>query len=117
MARAYSPELRERVTAVVLASGLSQPEIVARFGVAAANTALKRAERLDCYRATGSAARSRMGGRAPKNIAGGRGEWLRRHCRKRNFTLRGQVRELASERALKVDKRRAWEVVHAEKRA
>lgn len=97
-----------------MAGGLSQPEIAARFG-GPANTALKRAERFDCYRATGSAARDRTGGHTPKNIVGGRGEWLRRRCRERNFTLRGQVRELAGERAIKDDERPVSALVRTEK--
>ena len=110
MARAYSLDLRERVVAAVMRGGLSRREAAARFGVAA-STAVKWVER---YRVTGSAAPGKMGGNKPKKIAGEHADWLRRRCREQAFTLRGLVRELAGERALKVDYRSVWEFVHAE---
>ncbi len=111
MARAYSLDLRERVVAAVMTGGLSRREAAARFGVAV-SSAIKWVDR---YRESGSAAPGKMGGHKPKKIAGDHADWLRRRCRERAFTLRGLVKELASERALKVDYRSVWEFVHAEK--
>jgi transposase len=55
-----------------------------------------------------------MGGHKPKAIAGEHRAWLMRRIKKKDFTLRGLVAELA-ERGLKVDYRSVWNFVHAEK--
>jgi putative transposase len=55
-----------------------------------------------------------MGGHKPKAIRGAHRDWLIERCKRKDFTLRGLVAELASERGLKVDYRSVWEFVHAE---
>jgi transposase len=54
-----------------------------------------------------------MGGHKPKSISGSHRIWLLER-RKKDFTLRGLVAELA-ERGLKVDYRTVWSFVHDEK--
>ena len=110
MAKPYSMDLRERVSAAVVHGGLSCRRAAKRFGVAA-STAIGWVKRV---RATGSAAPDRMGGRCPRKIAGEHREWLVARCKARDFTLRGLVSELA-ERGLSVDYRTMWAFVHAEK--
>src|ERR1700739_872511 len=70
MARAYSLDLRERVVAAV-AGGQPCRAVADRFGVSVASV-VKWAQR---FRATGSAAAKRMGGRRPYALEGERG-WL-----------------------------------------
>ena len=55
-----------------------------------------------------------MGGHKPRAISGAHCDWLIARCRDRAFTLRGLGAELATERALKVDDRSVWGLVHAE---
>jgi putative transposase len=55
-----------------------------------------------------------MGGHKPRAISGDHADWLIARCRARDFTLRGLVDELASERGLKVDYRSVWQFVHDE---
>jgi putative transposase len=109
MARPYSLDLRERVVAAVERDGMSRHEAAAHFGVAV-STAIKWLQR---FRRTGSVAPGQMGGHKPKAIAGAPCAWLIERCRRRGFTLRGLVVELA-ERGLKVDYRSVWAFVHAE---
>lgn len=111
MARAHSLGLRKRVVGAVMAGELSRREAASRFG-AAASTAVKWVDR---YRVTRSAAPGKMGGHKPKEITGGGAELLRHHRRERASTLRGLARELADERALRVDYRSVWESIRAEK--
>jgi len=108
MAKPYSMDLRERVVSAVERDGMSRHEAAARFGVAP-SSAIKWVQR---YRATGSAAPSRMGGHKPRVLRGEHRDWLLERA-KRDFTLRGLVAELA-ERGVKVDYRQVWEFVHAE---
>lgn len=56
-----------------------------------------------------------MGGYTPRKIAGAQVVWLRWRDCERAFTVRGLVRELASERALKVDGRSEWSFLHTER--
>ena len=109
MAKPYSMDLRERVSAAVVRGGLSCRRAAKRFGVAA-STAICWVKRV---RATGSAAPDKMGGRCPRKITGEHREWLVERCESGDFTLRGLVSELA-ERGLRVDYRTMWAFVHAE---
>src|SRR5271154_3953677 len=70
MARAYSLDLRERVVAAV-AGGESCRAVAATFKVSVASV-VKWSQR---FRATGSAAAHKVGGRRPYALAGER-EWL-----------------------------------------
>jgi len=111
MAKPLSMDLRERVLAAVENEGLSRRKAAARFGVGYA-TAIEWLKRV---RETGSVAPGQMGGHRPKKIAGEHRDWLIKRCREKDFTLRGLVAELATQRGLKVDYRSVWEFVHGEK--
>lgn len=89
MARPYSQDLRDRVVAVV-ASGLTSRVVAARFGVSVAS-AVKWSQR---FRATGTAAAAKMGGR-PLRLAGERAWLLARIAEKPDLTLRAVMAELA----------------------
>ncbi len=110
MAGPYSMDLRERVVGAVERDGMSCNQAAVRFGVAV-STAIGWVNR---FRRTGSVAPGQMGGHKPRTISGAHRDWLIGRCRARDFTLRGLVAELASERGLKVDYRSVWEFVHAE---
>jgi putative transposase len=110
MARPLSIDLRERVVAAVLEGGLSRHRAAAQFGVAA-STVINWVRR---FEETGSLTSGQMDGHKPKAIAGEHHAFLVQRIRKREFTLRGLVAELA-ERGLKVDYRSVWNFVHAEK--
>ncbi len=90
MARPYSLDLRERVVAAVEA-GSTCRAAAARFGVSVAS-AVKWSQR---FRATGSAAAYRMGGRRAYALAGERDWLLRRLAETPDVTLRGLLAELA----------------------
>jgi putative transposase len=109
MAKPYSMDLRERVSAAVVRGGVSCRQAAKRFGVAA-STAIGWVRRV---RTTGNAAPAKMGGRRPRKITGGHRDWLLERCKSGEFTLRGLVSELAG-RGLKVDYRTMWAFVHAE---
>lgn len=90
MARAYSQDLRDRVVAAV-ASGRTCRAVAALFGVSVASV-VKWSQR---FRATGSAAAAKMGGRRPLRLAGER-EWLlARIAEKPDLSLRAVMAELA----------------------
>lgn len=110
MAGPYSRDLRERVVAAVERDGMSRNQAAARFGVAV-STAIGWVTR---FRRTGSVEPGQMGGHKPRRISGAHRDWLIARCRAGDFTLRGLVAELASERGLRVDYRSVWEFVHAE---
>jgi putative transposase len=110
MAGPYSMDLRERVIRAVEREGMSCNQAAARFGVAV-STAIGWVNR---FRRTGSVEPGQMGGHKPRTISGAHRDWLIGRCRATDFTLRGLVAELASERGLKVDYRSVWEFVHAE---
>ena len=91
MARAYSLDLRERVVAAV-AGGQPCRAVADRFGVSVASV-VKWAQR---FRATGSAAAKRMGGRRPYALEGERGWLLARISEAPDLTLRALAAELAA---------------------
>jgi putative transposase len=110
MGRPYSVDLRERVVAAVEKGGTSRRRAATQFGVGI-TTVINWVRR---SRETGSVAPGKMGGHKPKAIAGEHRTWLLRRTKKKDFTLRGLVAELA-ERGLKVDYRSVWNFIHAEK--
>ncbi len=91
MARPYSKDLRDRVVGSV-AGGRSCRATAALFGVSVASV-VKWSQR---YRATGSAAAYRMGGRRPRRLTGERDWLLARIAEKPDLTLRAVVAELAT---------------------
>src|SRR3977135_3598682 len=91
MARPYSRDLRDRVVGSV-AGGRSCRATAALFGVSVASV-VKWSQR---YRATGSAAAYRMGGRRPRRLTGERDWLLARIAEKPDLTLRAVVAELAA---------------------
>jgi len=91
MARPYSKDLRDRVVGSV-AGGRSCRATAALFGVSVASV-VKWSQR---YRATGSAAAYRMGGRRPRRLTGERDWLLARIAEKPDLTLRAVVAELAA---------------------
>jgi transposase len=102
MARAYSLDLRERVVAAV-AAGASCRSVAATFKVSVASV-VKWSQR---YRATGSAAARKVGGRRPYALAGER-EWLLgRLAVQPDITLRALGAELAA-RGIKVSHFAVW---------
>ena len=110
MAKSYSMDLRERAVAAVEEEGESRQAAARRFGVAASTVI----SWVQLFRATGDLTPGQMGGHKPKAISGEHRDWLIERCRSRDFTLRGLVDELASERGLKVDYHSVWDFVHAE---
>src|SRR5262245_45626661 len=102
MARAYSLDLRERVVASV-ASGESCRAVAARFKVSVASV-VKGSQR---FRATGSAAAHKVGGRRPYALAGERAWLLARLAEKPDITLRALGAELAA-RGIKVSHFAVW---------
>ena len=102
MARAYSLDLRERVVAAV-AAGESCRAVAATFRVSVASV-VKWSQR---FRATGSAAAHKVGGRRPYALQGER-EWLlARLAEKPDLTLRAIGAELAV-RGIKVSHFAVW---------
>jgi transposase len=102
MARAYSLDLRERVVAAI-AAGTSCRAVAATFKVSVASV-VKWSQR---YRATGSAAAHKVGGRRPYALQGQR-EWLlARLAEKPDITLRALAAELA-QRGIKVSYFAVW---------
>lgn len=102
MARAYSLDLRERVVASV-AAGQSCRAVAAMFKVSVASV-VKWSQR---FRATGSAAAYKVGGRRPFALAGQRAWLLARLAEKPDITLRALGAELAA-RGLKVSHFAVW---------
>ena len=102
MARAYSLDLRERVVSAVVA-GASCRMVAATFQVSVASV-VKWSQR---FRATGSAAARKVGGRRPYALAGER-EWLlARLAEKPDITLRALGAELEA-RGIKVSHFAVW---------
>lgn len=110
MAKAYSLDLRERVSGAVHRDGMSRQAAARRFGVAA-STAINWARQ---YSETGSLAPGQIGGHCPKKISGAHHDWLVQRCLTGAFTLRGLMAELAM-RGLTVSYRTVWNFVHDEK--
>jgi transposase len=102
MARAYSLDLRERVVEAVSA-GASCRAAAATFKVSVASV-VKWSQR---FRATGSAAARRMGGRRAYALAGERDWLLGRLGEQPDVTLRALLAELA-ERGIKVSYYAVW---------
>ena len=102
MSRAYSLDLRERVVAAV-ASGQSCRAVATTFKVSVASV-VKWSQR---FRATGSAAAYKVGGRRPYALAGERDWLLARLAEKPDITLRALAAELAA-RGLKVSHFAVW---------
>jgi putative transposase len=110
MGRPYSLDLRERVVGAVEHEGMSRQAAARRFGVVA-STAINWVRQ---FREKGHVHPGQMGGHKPKAISGEHRTWLIARCKAGQFTLRGLVGELLSERDLKVDYRSVWEFVHTE---
>lgn len=110
MGRPYSMDLRERAVFAVERRGMSCRAAAARFGVAP-STVINWMKRL---RSQGDVAPGQMGGHKPRTLSGDHRLWLLARCKAKDFTLRGLVEEIATERGLKVDYRSVWEFVHAE---
>ena len=102
MGRAYSLDLRERVVAAV-AAGQSCRAVAATYKVSVAS-AVKRSQR---FRATGSAAAYKVGGRRPFALAGERAWLLARLAEQPDITLRALGTELAR-RGIKVSHFAVW---------
>jgi len=102
MARAYSLDLRERVVGAV-AAGRSCRAVALTFGVSVASV-VKWSQR---FRATGSAAARKVGGRRPYALAGERVWLLARVAETPDITLRAIVAELA-ERDVAVSYYAVW---------
>ena len=110
MAKSYSMDLRERAVSAVEQDGMSRQAAARRFGLAA-STVVTWVQR---FRAKGDLTPGQMGGHKPKAISCEHRDWLIARCQAGDFTLRGLVNELASERGLKVDYHSVWDFVHAE---
>jgi transposase len=110
MGKPYSMDLRERVVAAVLEEGLSRNRAAARFGVAI-STAINWVRQ---FRETGSVAPGKIGGYRQKAIRGEHRDWLLDRIKEKDFTIRGLVAELATERRLKVDYKTMWSFLHDE---
>ena len=102
MARAYSLDLRDRVVSAVVA-GTSCRAVAATFKVSVASV-VKWSQR---FRATGSAAARKVGGRRPYALQGERDWLLARLAEKPDITLRALGTELA-ERGIKVSYFAVW---------
>jgi transposase len=102
MARAYSLDLRERVVAAV-AAGSSCRQVAATFKVSVASV-VKWSQR---FRATGSAAALKVGGRRPYALVGERDWLLMRLAEQPDLTLRGLLAELAT-RGIEVSYYAVW---------
>jgi transposase len=102
MARAYSLDLRERVVAAV-AAGQSCRAVAGTFRVSVASV-VKWSQR---FRATGTAAAGKVGGRRPYVLAPERDWLLARLSEKPDITLRALLAELA-ERGIEVSYYAVW---------
>ena len=108
MTKPYSMDLRERVVAAVETEGMTRHQAAARFGIAV-SSAIRWVAR---FRATGSAAPSKIGGYKPKTLRGEHAVWLIARCQEKDFTISGLVADLRDIRGLKVDRRSIWEFLH-----
>ena len=109
MAKAYSVDLRARAVSRV-AAGESVRSVAALLKVSVSSV-VKWSQR---YRATGSVAPVRAGGRPRPLLLAPHRAWLvERLCSGEHVTLRGLQTELAA-RGTKVDYRTVWNFVHAE---
>jgi transposase len=108
MARPYSKDLRDRVVGSVVA-GRSCRATAALFGVSVASV-VKWSQR---FRATGSAAAYKMGGRKPLALRGERVWLLQRIATAPDLTLRAVQAELAA-RGIRVGYSSVWNFFAAE---
>jgi transposase len=106
MPRAYSLDLRERVVAAV-AAGESCRKVAGTFKISVASV-VKWSQR---FRATGSAAAKRMGGRRVRSLEGERDWLLARLEAVPDLTLRGLVAELG-DRGVVTSYGSVWRIVH-----
>ena len=107
MVRAYLDDLRERVVAAVLESGLSCHRAATLFGIAV-STAVNWVRRL---RETGSVTPDRIGGYRPRTLQGEHEIWLAARLKEAQCTRRGLVAELAA-RGLEAEYGVVWTFVH-----
>lgn len=107
MARAYSLDLRERVSAAVLA-GRPCREVARTFGVSVAS-AVKWSQRL---RATGSAAALPVGGRRKRVLAGEQAWMLMRLEECPDLTVRALAAELTG-RGYRVSPNTVWSLLRS----
>jgi putative transposase len=63
---------------------------------------------------TGSVAPAKIGGYRQKTLRGAHRDWLLGRINEKDFTIRGLVVELESERGLKVDYKTMWTFLHDE---
>ena len=108
MARAYSPDLRERVIAAV-DGGESCRSLAETFGLSV-SCVVKWSQ---CFRLTGRAAPRRIGGHRPQLLAEHRDFILTRFAAEPHLTLRGLRAELV-ERGIVVSYGTLWNFVHRE---
>ena len=110
MARPYSLDLRKRAVFAVEREGMSCQAAARHFRLAPSTVIGWIAQ----FRAKGHIKPGQIGGHKPRSLSGEHRLWLIERCKSRDFTLRGLVAELATERRLKVDYRSVWEFVHSE---
>ncbi|MEN5364754.1 IS630 family transposase [Brevundimonas intermedia] len=103
MVRAYSLDLRERVVAAVL-DGAPVRAVARRFGVSVSSVV----KWSQAFRATGTAAAKRIGGKAPYALVAQRAWLLERIAEKPDLTLRALQDELA-DRGLKASYHAVWD--------
>jgi transposase len=108
MGRAYSVDLRERVVAAVTAGG-SCRAVAATFKVSVSSV-VKWSQR---FRATGSVAAYKVGGRRPYALQGERDWLLARLSEKPDITLRALATELSA-RGIKVSYFAVWHFLEHE---
>lgn len=108
MARAYSPDLRERVIAAV-DGGETCRSVAETFGLSV-SCVVKWSQR---FRETGSAAALQIGGHRPQLLADHRDFILARFAAEPHLTLRGLRVELF-ERGIVVSYGTLWNFVHRE---
>jgi len=108
MGRAYSLDLRERVVAAVVVGG-SCRAVAATFKISVSSV-VKWSQR---FRATGSAAAHKVGGRRPYALQGERDWLLARLSEKPDITLRALAAELAA-RGIKVSYFAVWHFLEHE---
>ncbi len=110
MGRPYSSDIRERAVFAVVREGMSCHGAADRFSVAP-STVINWVSR---YRREGHFRPGQMGGHKPRTLSGEHRIWLIQRCKSGEFTLRGLIGEIETERGLKVDYRSVWEFVHDE---
>jgi len=110
MGRPYSLDIRERAVFAVVREGMSCHAAADRFSVAPSTVI----NWVSQYRREGHFRPGQMGGHKPRTLSGEHRIWLIQRCKSGEFTLRGLMGEIETERGLKVDYRSVWEFVHDE---